>query len=124
MPQMTLNLSHPAPCKGLIAVTWHCLPSGTDEAGRGVKVIPYLKSTLEIPLELLPWSRDSEPRMGIGVAGGRQSVQRGLAVRAAAKSEFLLVQSHMAARLGGEKHTVGSIRGREAGFGHWKSCDL
>lgn len=120
---MTLNLSHPAPYKGLIAVMWHCLPSGTDEAGAVVKVTPYLKSTLEIPLELLPWSRDSESRMGMG-GGGRRGAQRGLAVRAAAKSEFLLIQSHMAAWVGGEKHVVGNIQGREAGFGHWKSCVL
>lgn len=117
---MALNLSHQAPCKGLRAVRRHCLPSGPDEAGPVVKVITCSKnSTLEIPPELLPWSRDSEPRMGVG--GG---AQRGLAVRAAAKSEFLLVQSHTAAWAGGEKHVVGSIRGREARFGHWKSCDL
>lgn len=40
---MTLNSSHRAACKGLPAVTWHCLPSGTDEAGAVVKAITYLK---------------------------------------------------------------------------------
>lgn len=76
-----------------------------------VKVITCLKnSTLEIPPELLPSSRDPEPRVGIG-----GSAQRALAVRAAAKSEFLLVQFPTAAWAGGEKHVIGSIRGREAG---------